>query len=50
MNVVVDADRIASAALALAREMAVNAPLAQLGNKRVIGAVLDARARLDPRG
>jgi enoyl-CoA hydratase/carnithine racemase len=32
----------------LARELAGNAPLAQLGNKRIIRAVLDARAALDP--
>ena len=32
----------------MAREIAANAPLAQLGNKQVIAAVLDAEARLAP--
>ena len=36
------------AALALAAEIAGNAPLAQRGNKRVIRAVLDAEGALDP--
>ncbi len=35
-------------ALALASEIAGNAPLAQLGNKRVIAAVLQARANIAP--
>ena len=35
-------------ALELAGEMAGNAPLAQLGNKRVIGELLGAAAELDP--
>ncbi len=35
-------------ALELAAEMAANAPLAQLGNKRVIGELLRAGAQLDP--
>ena len=48
INEVADEDRLAEQALALAREIAGNAPLAQLGNKRVIGAVLDAEARLQP--
>jgi enoyl-CoA hydratase/carnithine racemase len=32
----------------MAEELVGNAPLAQLGNKRVIKAVLDSEARLDP--
>jgi len=36
-----------AAALELARELAANAPLAQRGNKRVIGALLDARGQLE---
>ena len=46
VNTVVRAEQIESAALDLAREIAANAPLAQRGNKRVIGAVLDARSTL----
>ena len=34
--------------MALASEIAANAPLAQAGNKRVIRAVLDGRAALAP--
>src|SRR2546425_7558929 len=34
-------------ALELAHELAANAPLAQAGNKRVIGALLDARGQLE---
>ncbi len=46
--------RVASAAdletqaLALASELAGNAPLSQIGNKRVIAALLDARGELEP--
>jgi enoyl-CoA hydratase/carnithine racemase len=40
-------ERLAEEALALAVEIAANAPLAQLGNKRVIRAVLDGAAKLD---
>jgi enoyl-CoA hydratase/carnithine racemase len=47
VNAVADPDALAGAALALAAEMAGNAPLAQRGNKRVIRAVLDAQGRLD---
>jgi enoyl-CoA hydratase/carnithine racemase len=39
---------LADQTLALAVEIAGNAPLAQRGNKRVIRAVLDAEAHLDP--
>jgi enoyl-CoA hydratase/carnithine racemase len=42
------AQDIAQEALQLAEEIAGNAPLAQLGNKRVIRAVLDAQAAIDP--
>jgi enoyl-CoA hydratase/carnithine racemase len=41
-------DELASTALALASEIAGNAPLAQAGNKRVIRAVLDGQAALAP--
>jgi enoyl-CoA hydratase/carnithine racemase len=41
-------DDLEPAAIALAAAIAANAPLAQTGNKRVIGAVLDARAALTP--
>ena len=43
-----ESERIESAALELAREIAANAPLAQVGNKRVIRAVLDAQSSLAP--
>jgi enoyl-CoA hydratase/carnithine racemase len=42
------AQDVAQEALELAQEIAGNAPLAQLGNKRVIRAVLDAQAAIDP--
>ncbi len=42
------AEDVAAEALDWAREIAANAPLAQRGNKRVIRAVLDAEAELDP--
>jgi enoyl-CoA hydratase/carnithine racemase len=42
------AEDVAAEALDWARELAGNAPLAQRGNKRVIRAVLDAEAQLDP--
>jgi enoyl-CoA hydratase/carnithine racemase len=45
---VAEPDRLPEVALELAREVAANAPLAQKGNKRVINAVLEARAALDP--
>jgi enoyl-CoA hydratase/carnithine racemase len=49
VNSVFAADRLAEAAVAMAREVASNAPLAQRGNKRVIRALLDGRATLsDP--
>jgi len=48
VNEVVAADRIAERAVRLAAEIASNAPLAQLGNKRVIGAILDSRGTLAP--
>ncbi|MGB9186001.1 MAG: enoyl-CoA hydratase-related protein [Solirubrobacteraceae bacterium] len=48
VNRVVEPDRLPGAALALAEEVAGNAPLAQRGNKHVIRAVLDARAALAP--
>ena len=48
VNSVHGSDELAQAAVALAGEVAANAPLAQRGNKRVIRAVLDGRATLDP--
>ena len=48
VNDVTEDDRLPEVALELAQEIAGNAPLAQLGNKRVIEAVLEARAALDP--
>ena len=41
-------DALEEDSVALAVEIAGNAPLAQAGNKRVIKAVLDAEGRLDP--
>jgi enoyl-CoA hydratase/carnithine racemase len=48
VNAVAEDGRLAEVALELATEIAANAPLAQAGNKRVIRAVLDAEAKLDP--
>jgi enoyl-CoA hydratase/carnithine racemase len=48
VNRVVSADELGEAAVSLAAEIAANAPLAQTGNKRVIRAVLDGQATLDP--
>ncbi len=48
VNEVAEAERLMDVTLDLAREIAGNAPLAQRGNKRVINAVLEARAALDP--
>ena len=48
VNDVMGVDELADGALALAREIAANAPLAQQGNKRVIRAVLDGAATLAP--
>ena len=48
VNAIAEDGRIAEEALELAEEIASNAPLAQRGNKRVIGAVLSARATMDP--
>ncbi|MGZ4246611.1 MAG: enoyl-CoA hydratase/isomerase family protein [Solirubrobacteraceae bacterium] len=48
VNDVFGVDELADAAVALAAEIAANAPLAQQGNKRVIRAVLDGRATLAP--
>jgi enoyl-CoA hydratase/carnithine racemase len=48
VNGVSQPDQLVEDALELAQEIAANAPLAQTGNKRVIRAVLDAQAKLDP--
>jgi enoyl-CoA hydratase/carnithine racemase len=48
VNSVVSPEELGDAAVRLATEIARNAPLAQTGNKRVIRAVLDGRATLDP--
>jgi enoyl-CoA hydratase/carnithine racemase len=46
VNAVLEPDRLVEGTLEWAQEIAGNAPLAQLGNKRVIRAVLDAQAQL----
>jgi enoyl-CoA hydratase/carnithine racemase len=48
VNALAEDGRLAEEAVELAAEIAANAPLAQLGNKRVIRAVLDAQATLGP--
>jgi enoyl-CoA hydratase/carnithine racemase len=48
INAIAEEGRIAEEALALAEEIAANAPLAQRGNKQVIDTVLSARTALDP--
>jgi enoyl-CoA hydratase/carnithine racemase len=48
VNAIAEESRLAEEAVELAREIAANAPLAQVGNKRVIRAVLDAHSRMDP--
>jgi enoyl-CoA hydratase/carnithine racemase len=48
VNAVVEPDRLTEETVALAVEIAGNAPLAQLGNKRVIRAVLASRDVLEP--
>jgi enoyl-CoA hydratase/carnithine racemase len=48
VNAVHEPRHLGTEALELAAEIAANAPLAQLGNKRVIRAVLDGQAKLDP--
>ena len=48
VNGLAEPDTLANETLELAKEIAGNAPLAQAGNKRVIRAVLDARAAMDP--
>ena len=47
VNEVVEPDELEDAGLELAREIAGNAPLSLSGNKRVIGALLEARNELD---
>jgi enoyl-CoA hydratase/carnithine racemase len=48
VNAITDPEHLAGETLALAKEIAANAPLAQVGNKRVIRAVLDAEGQIDP--
>jgi enoyl-CoA hydratase/carnithine racemase len=48
VNAIAEEGRLAEEALALAEEIAANAPLAQQGNKRVIHAVLSAQSAMDP--
>jgi enoyl-CoA hydratase/carnithine racemase len=48
VNSLAEPEQLPDRALQLAAEIAGNAPLAQLGNKRVIAAVLEAQAKLDP--
>jgi enoyl-CoA hydratase/carnithine racemase len=47
VNRVAEPEELAAETLELATEIAGNAPLAELGNKRVIRAVLDAEGKLD---
>ncbi len=48
VNGTAEPDQLMAQALQLAQEIAANAPLAQLGNKRVIRAVLAAEAQMGP--
>ncbi len=48
VNAIAEEGRIADEALALAEEIAGNAPLAQRGNKHVINSVVSARGAIDP--
>jgi enoyl-CoA hydratase/carnithine racemase len=48
VNFVAEGDELAEEAVALAIEIASNAPIAQRGNKRVIGELLAGRGQLDP--
>jgi enoyl-CoA hydratase/carnithine racemase len=48
VNAIAEEGRLAEEAVALAEEIAANAPLAQQGNKRVIHAVLSAQSAMDP--
>ena len=48
VNKVAEDGRLAEEAIELAKEIAGNAPLAQRGNKRVIGAILASQAALEP--
>jgi enoyl-CoA hydratase/carnithine racemase len=48
INAIAEPGKLVPEALALAEQIAANAPLSQRGNKRVIRAVLDAHARMDP--
>jgi enoyl-CoA hydratase/carnithine racemase len=48
VNEVLPPEELEERGLATAKELAGNAPLAQLGNKRIIREVLDGRATLDP--
>ena len=48
VNGTAEPDQLMEQALQLAQEIAANAPLAQLGNKRVIRAVLAAEAQMGP--
>jgi enoyl-CoA hydratase/carnithine racemase len=48
VNEVAEPEQLDEKATRLAEQLASHAPLAQRGNKRVIRAVLDAQARLDP--
>ncbi len=48
INDLAEPEQLHEATLALATEMAANAPLAQVGNKRVINTVLEQRSALAP--
>jgi enoyl-CoA hydratase/carnithine racemase len=49
VNRLASAAELEAATLELAAELAGNAPLSQLGNKRVIAELLRAEGQLDPR-
>ncbi len=48
VNAIAEPGKLASEALSMAEEIVANAPLSESGNKRVIRAVLDAQAQMDP--
>jgi enoyl-CoA hydratase/carnithine racemase len=48
VNAVADGDGLSEEAVALAKDLAAGAPLAQRGNKRVIRELLASRGALDP--
>jgi enoyl-CoA hydratase/carnithine racemase len=49
VNEVVEADQLEAISVAMAAEIAAHAPLSQVGNKRIIRSLMDARAKVDPK-